>query len=483
MATRIRIRSRLIATIVVLVGLVLASGAATFTVALLTRRGIASARALEIAARRAALLSVVAREQYIHEAHTIIVRDRSHVEHHDAWARRLARDLAELRGVVDEAGARRLDSLSEASNELLIVFSDRILPGVDRQDWEAVRLAHDQATELVDRMTREADALAASFDERADDAEVEANRVATLGRTGAFVLALLACAIGVAAARNLWRSFSSPLDRLQQVAARIAAGDRDARVGAVEAVELEGVVATFHRMLEALERAEATVVASERLATVGRIAAGVAHEINNPIAVIRGYLQTMLEETGPVDRKELAILDEEAGACQRIAEDLLVYAKSPTLVRRSIEVSLLIEEAVTKVRARHAGLRVEVDVEPATLWVDSVRLQQVIGNLVANAFEASGPDTPIEVRGRAKGGGYLLEVLDRGKGFRDDERERIFEPFFTTRSDGTGLGLAVCYGLVRAHDGTLRAEAREGGGAALKVDLPATAVVKKELEP
>lgn len=116
-----------------------------------------------------------------------------------------------------------------------------------------------------------------------------------------------------------------------------------------------------------------------------------------------------------------------------------------------------------------------VDAEPAFINVDPLRIRQVIVNLVANAREATS-GTPggdeIIVRGRRQDDGYRLEVLDRGAGIPEDARERLFEPFFTLRRDGTDLGLAVCYGLVTAHGGTIRAEPRPGGGSRFVIDLP-----------
>ncbi|WP_438043920.1 sensor histidine kinase [Sorangium sp. So ce128] len=116
-----------------------------------------------------------------------------------------------------------------------------------------------------------------------------------------------------------------------------------------------------------------------------------------------------------------------------------------------------------------------VDAEPSFINVDPLRIRQVIVNLVTNAREATSGTSEgdeILVRGRRQDEGYRIEVLDRGAGIPEEARERLFEPFFTTRRDGTGLGLAVCYGLVTAHGGTIRAEPRPGGGSQFVIDLP-----------
>jgi two-component system, NtrC family, sensor kinase len=474
-----RLRRRLLLVISLLVALVITSGAGTVLTGLASRRAIMEAHDLEVASRRAALLSVVAREQYIHEAHTIILRDRSHVEHHDAWVHKLGAELDELRPDLDAEGKTKLDAIGRTSRDLSEIFSTAILPAIDRQDWTEVHRAHERANELVDRMTEYADSLARHFDDRAMAAERQAAQLIRFALILAIAVAALAAALALIAGRSLWRSFSTPLASLEHVAQRVTAGDRSARVAPVSAVELTVVADAFNRMLDALARAEAEVVASERLAAIGRVAAGVAHEINNPIAVIRGYVKTMAKEAEtPGLREELAILDEEAAACQRIAEELLMYARSSAMEPRLVQAEELVrnavghcEEGISR-RGDGAVQSVVVDVEPAFITVDPLRIRQVIVNLVTNAREADAGEESIVVRGRRHEDGYRIEFLDRGGGIPEEARDRLFEPFFTTRRNGTGLGLAVCYGLVTAHGGTIRAESRPGGGSRFVVDLP-----------
>lgn len=475
-----RLRRRLLLVVSLLVALVLMSAAGTVVTALASRGAILEAHALEVASRRAALLSVVAREQYIHEAHTIILRDRSHVGHHDEWVEKLNSELGELRADVNDDGKARLDELGRESRDLKAIFSTAILPAIDRQDWDEVRRAHERANALVDAMTEHADALATYFDERAMQAEQKAKRIGGLALGLAIAVGAVAAIVALFSGRGLWRSFSAPLGSLERVAERVATGDRRARVEPVAAIELAVVADAFNRMLDTLARAEAEVVSSERLAAIGRVAAGVAHEINNPIAVIRGYVKTMRQETQDEGlREELGILDEEATACQRIADDLLTYARSPALTPQPVDARELLADAVERcdhVPSRRSEephrARLIVEAEPAVISVDAVRIRQVIVNLVTNAREATRGEEPVIVKGLRRGDGYQIEILDRGIGISPEAREHLFEPFFTTRRDGTGLGLAVCYGLVTSHGGTIRAEPRTDGGSRFVIDLP-----------
>lgn len=484
-----RLRARLRVIISLFVALVFTAGAATVLTAVASKAAIERAHELELAARRAALLSVFAREQYIHEAHTIILHDHSHVGHHNEWVAKLGEELSELRPTVDREGTATLDEIGRASHELSELFATEIVPALDRHDGQAVRKAHDRANALVDRMTQDADALADHFERRAMAAEAEAARVTRIALVISVAVGILAAALAAVFGRRLWRSFSGPLTLLESIAHRVAKGDRKARVEPLRAEELAVVGDAFNRMLDALAAAEADVVAAERLAAIGRIAAGVAHEINNPITVIRGYVKTMAKDAQDEQtREELGILDEEATACQRIAEDLLTYARSPAMEPRPVDAAELLQDAAERCRAagaprlaHEAAPAVEVEAEAAIIAVDPLRIRQVIVNLLTNAREATESAAPVRVVGQRVGDGYRIEVLDRGGGIAEEVRERLFEPFFTTRRAGTGLGLAVCYGLVTAHGGKIRAEQRADGGSRFVVDLPGVLVEESKV--
>jgi signal transduction histidine kinase len=310
---------------------------------------------------------------------------------------------------------------------------------------------------------------------RIDQARDAAARETVDTRSMAIGSCLLAGVLAIAMGRHLWRSVATSLRRLSDAAIRVGQGDTAARVGPLEAEELAAVGMAFDSMLDRLASSRASLLEAERLAAIGRMAAGVAHEINNPIGIIRGYLKTMRRDapSEPLS-KELAILDEEAAACQRIADDLLACARPPALHREDLDLAELIEESITRAQNGDAAFvdRVRVGVSRAVLSVDRLRMRQIVSNLVRNALEASPPESPVEVEGRVDGKVYRITVLDRGPGIPPEARERVFEPFFTTRRAGTGLGLAVSRGLAVAHGGTLIIEDREGGGLRVVVKIP-----------
>jgi len=310
--------------------------------------------------------------------------------------------------------------------------------------------------------------------ERARRRAQEATRFAMLaGSAGVFIILLLAVLFSI----RLRGAIFFPLGQLAEAARRFGHGGLDATVGDLGRGEIRIVARAFDAMAEQLREREGALVKSERLAAVGQLAAGVAHEINNPIAVIRGYLKTMIPEAhDDAQAKELTILDEEAAACQRIVEDLLTYCGDPALARELVDARELLRTAAERFSSTDVGSAVHVlcEAEEGEIEADPYRLRQVIDNLLSNAAHLSVPGTAVELTGsRIEDGGYRMEVADRGPGIPPGERERVFEPFHTGRHGGTGLGLSLSRVIVRAHGGTIEALERPGGGTVMRVNFPA----------
>jgi len=246
------------------------------------------------------------------------------------------------------------------------------------------------------------------------------------------------------------------------------------------------------------ERARAT---QERLATVGSLAAGVAHEINNPLSYVIANVQFALDQLGTTtvsadddklrDQLREALLEANEGArrVQRIVSDLKTLARQgedrmePIDVGHTLRWALGVIGAEIKHRAR---LRREISDLPPVRG-DEARLGQVFVNLLLNAAQAiaagDAANHEITVRAFARDGRVIVEVSDTGVGIADAHIERIFEPFFTTkpRGEGTGLGLSICHEIVTSMNGTLTAENRPAGGALFTLSLPALTQVHGSL--
>lgn len=432
----------------------------------------------EATIRRGIKLSAAVREQYIHIAHSLLAGNRSHLQHYEQWTTQLAE---EARSLSEEAPAdvrEKLENVERLSAQMDRIFQDELLPAAERGDSSNMQTEHQRVEALSLEASAAADAVALAGEERMAAAHDEARRAGLRGLAmgGGCIVAVVLVAF--ACTRRLQTGVLRPLAALASAAGRFGRGDFDHRVGKVGRGELAELARAFDRMAEELADRERKLLAKERMAAIGTLAAGMAHEINNPIGIIRGYIKTMLPEASdPQVREELEVLDEEAAACQRLTGDLLAYAETPRLEIRSVEMRAFLEDAAARLReiADRGGHALVVEASEGTIDADPGRLRQVLANLVRNAAHASPKGAPIRISGRpSRAGGYEFAVTDAGTGVAPEDRDRIFEPFVSQRIGGSGLGLAVCRSLVTAHGGLIAVEPGAGNGARFRVELPSS---------
>ena len=439
-------------------------------------RSAQSMRDGEKSVRESLALAMAVREEYIHQAHTIIEGNHSHLKHYEVWIRRVNDHAEALQHGLPTEDRVLVARVVDESRELDRVFKEKLIPALDRGDSEALKTLHREAEALSSQAAADADALAGRAESRMAVLPAKVDSATRRGFAAAMACMLLVIVLSVFYTQRIRRSVAQPLKALVTAAQRFGQGDFAGGISRVGEGEFQSVAWAWNRMLERLREREERLVQAERMAVIGQLAAGVAHEINNPIGVIRGYLRTMSPEDAPGTlREELKILDDEAAACQRIAEDLLTFARADQLSATPVSMDeLLCETARRFAESGEGGTQgVEVDAEAATILADGRRLRQVVLNLLRNAVQASPNEIPVEVTGRRLPNYcYEIRVLDRGPGVAPADERRIFEPFYSKRDGGSGLGLAVCLGIVRAHDGDIRVERRPGGGSVFCVTLP-----------
>jgi two-component system, NtrC family, sensor kinase len=429
----------------------------------------------EVAIRTALGLATSIREQYIHAAHTLIIGDRSHLDHYAEWVQRVLEGTTALRASVPAGERWRLDRIEAVSREMDRLFTERVVPAVLAGDRQRMLEAHGELEQKVAAAAADADWITRSVEGLMSHEHVSATRATYTGVFAAIAGIVVLTSLSVISTRALRDAVLRPLAALVEAATRIGEGDLSARVVIAPDGELGVVARAFDRMAAQLAEHQRRLISIERMAAIGQLAAGVAHEINNPIGVIRGYLRTMIPEAEREDlRKELSILDEEAAACQRIADDLVAYARAPEISRTDVEIASLLRSTGERFEAsgESRGSAIRVGADESFVLVDPVRIRQVLQNLLRNAVQAAAPGSPIEVRGEQTSSAYVISVMDRGVGVPDEHRTRIFEPFLSGRIHGTGLGLAVCKSIVRAHGGTIEVQPRDGGGSKFVVELP-----------
>ena len=220
----------------------------------------------------------------------------------------------------------------------------------------------------------------------------------------------------------------------------------------------------------------ARVKESERLATIGQVAASIGHELRNPLAVMQTSVHMLSRRIPPDERnaRHLRRVDEQISLCNTIISDLLELARDRPPERRPTDLAAVVREAALSVpRPPEQALLLDIADSLPPVAVDPGQFRQLVVNLVLNAVQASEAMVgDIELRLISEERDLLLTVEDRGVGLSSEVMARLFEPLFTTRSTGTGLGLALCHRIVEKHSGTISANNRPDGGATFVVRLP-----------
>lgn len=229
--------------------------------------------------------------------------------------------------------------------------------------------------------------------------------------------------------------------------------------------------AQIKRQLEALEESRAQLVQSEKLAALGRLAAGIAHEVRNPLGVIRASASMVQEgfDAGTDDHRACELITTEIDRLDGLIGALLAYAKPARMTLSQTTLAPLIERAA-KLARETRPLEIVHEAADSELRADPDLVTQLLLGLFVNASEAGAGR--IEVRTDERGGALSIDVADDGPGVPEDERAHVFEPFFTTKASGTGLGLSMAARIVEAHGGGIAVDASPLGGACFTVTLP-----------
>lgn len=243
--------------------------------------------------------------------------------------------------------------------------------------------------------------------------------------------------------------------------------------------KLTGLIASFTDLTE-MDELRRDVRQQDRMAAIGELAAGLSHEIRNPVAVIRGALDEMgtVSTQDALTEKLRTIAIQESDHLTEIVSGFLDFAREPTLKREIFDVREVLQEVIGLLEREYA-VPGEIEISasfaagPCNTSGDRSQIKQVFVNLAKNAVEAMSGRGHLWLTVSNGNGPIEIRMEDDGSGISPDEVERVFEPFYTTKETGVGMGLAVCSRILTAHDGVIRASSREGGGCAMVVRLPA----------
>src|SRR3989339_512655 len=235
--------------------------------------------------------------------------------------------------------------------------------------------------------------------------------------------------------------------------------------------EIDNVYEKLERTNNELKTAQNVAMQSEKMAAIGQLAGGVAHEINNPIAVILGFSQVLTKRLLESDANcmPLRSIEREALRCKKLVNDLLTFSRTSKSSMEPIDLNVAIDGALslveTKAKMRNIGLIRNFDDKLPNITANSNQIQQVIINLCNNAIDAileSASDGQITITTKCHDGFIEISVSDTGSGIPEEVRKHLFEPFFTTKEvgKGTGLGLSLVYEIVQKHKGTIEVESK-----------------------
>lgn len=275
----------------------------------------------------------------------------------------------------------------------------------------------------------------------------------------------------------------------REISERVRAGAALRRLNDELEIRVAGRTQELAEALADLEAAQKNLVQQERLSALGQMASGVAHDFDNSLTPIVGFSELLLERPELLDDKAEALeylraINRAAVGAGGIVRRLREFYRSrdqqeafaPTDLNKLVEDTIKLTEYAWKERAHSRGGRIAVEahLEPLPhIQASEAELTRVVTNLMLNATDAIAKDGTITIRTYPEERGVVLEIEDTGVGMTEEVRQRCFEPFFTTKGDeGTGLGLAGAYGIVKRHNGAIDVESEPGKGTTLRIWLP-----------
>jgi two-component system NtrC family sensor kinase len=323
--------------------------------------------------------------------------------------------------------------------------------------------------------------------------EVESNIQA--GRMRLLIFALIAvAAISLIINWVVKQIVLKPVGEIVKATRKVAEGDLTHSIVAIDKNdEIGRLAASFNVMMEKLAEAQLQLLQSDKLASLGRLAAGVAHEINNPLTGVLTYSSFLLKnvEDKPELKEDLEVIVRETKRCREIVKGLLDFSRQSASTTRPTPANEIVRNACRIVEHQLAIQKIRIDMqlpkESPVASADMMEMEQVLVNLLVNAADAIGEtggtitiDTAMAtaadgLNGRASPDGMVrIRVTDTGCGIPAKGLNKLFEPFYSTKgAKGTGLGLAIVWGIIEKHHGQIKVDSKVGGGTTLTILLPA----------
>jgi signal transduction histidine kinase len=344
--------------------------------------------------------------------------------------------------------------------------------------------AFDVGQELVDKLTAMTALTRGRLERRTQDSLQAIGQTKTI----LFVLICVGPILAIGLAILFIRGITGPVNELLRATRKVKGGDLSTRIQGLRD-EFGEVAASFNEMAASLNEQMQNMQRAEQMKMVGEMAAGLVHEVKNPLAGIKASIQILVQE-GNTPQEDKMILTAVLGEVERIEslmKGLLSFARPPrpqfvpvdinSVVESSITLSLPYSSVASGSRKPPKSIDIVKNLDPGLPMVmaDPGQMQQVLLNLFMNAIEAMPEGGTLKVStsgGSGSSRSVQIEIADTGKGINEETRKKIFQPFFTTKRKGTGLGLAITKRFVEMHSGTISIDQNPGGGTLFRILLP-----------
>ncbi|MFQ5721215.1 MAG: PAS domain-containing sensor histidine kinase [Candidatus Aminicenantales bacterium] len=305
-----------------------------------------------------------------------------------------------------------------------------------------------------------------------------------------FIIGLSGLVLGAVGVTFLVRRITGPLKRLAEGTVKISKGDFSQRIEIDSQDEIGDLARNFNQMSrqlevakEKMETAQKKLVQAEKLASIGRISASIAHEIRNPLTSVKLNIQKVMESDNlkEIEKDHLNISQEGISQIENFIKELLNFTRVAELNKERFVVQDIIEETLKMMADTIALKRIQVERQYEQnlpeVYVDGDKMRQVFLNILHNACEAVADGGQVKISvirmSDKRSPRIRVEIADDGCGIPEEDWENIFEPFYTTKASGIGLGLANARKIVEQHQGTIRVKAKQGSGACFEIIIPA----------
>jgi signal transduction histidine kinase len=299
----------------------------------------------------------------------------------------------------------------------------------------------------------------------------------------AVVAVLIATLLSFAIARTITRPIAAITDVMREVA---ATGDLTRKITARHGTRWDDedarlLATTFNTLTDSIARFQREISQRERLTSLGRMSTVIAHEVRNPLMIIKASLHSLRQRdvTSAAIREAVKDIDEEVARLNRIVNEVLDFARPIRFELSAVDLNALCRESATAAQASEPGADIELDLDPAitSVTTDPERLRIALVNMLVNARHAVNGNghvgaNPVTLHTRAAGDRVRIVVADRGAGIAPDDLTHVFDPYFTTKRGGTGLGLPITKNIVEGLGGTIAVSSVPGQGTEIRIDLP-----------